>query len=239
MPGSAPDSPVVVVTGAAGNVGRATVVLLAERDVHVVAVDHHETAVRGILDSLAAPGRHLAVGDVDLTDPAACDRVIALAVERFGRVDGLATTVGGFAAAPVVDSGPELWERMFRLNVITTLNVFRAAIAPMRLRRHGSLVAVGAGAALRAPAGLAAYAAAKSAVLRLTESVADEVKADGIRVNAILPGTIDTPPNRAAMPTTDHAAWVTPHEIAEVIAFLLADASSGITGALLPVTGRS
>jgi len=75
--------------------------------------------------------------------------------------------------------------------------------------------------------------------MRMVESFADEVHGDGLRVNAILPGTIDTPPNRAAMPASDHAAWVTPQEIAEVIAFLLSDAASGITGAALPVTGRS
>jgi NAD(P)-dependent dehydrogenase (short-subunit alcohol dehydrogenase family) len=239
MPEPSPESAVVIVTGAAGNLGRATVALLAQRGAHIVAVDHHEAGVHGIIDSLATPDRHVAVGGIDLTDAAACDRVMALALERFGRIDGLATTVGGFASAAIADSARELWERMFRLNVISTLNVFRAAIVHMRPRRRGSLVAVGAGAALRAPAGLAAYAAAKSAVLRLTESFADEVKPTGIRVNAILPGTIDTPPNRAAMPSADHAAWVTPQEVAEVIAFLLDDASSGITGASLPVTGRS
>jgi NAD(P)-dependent dehydrogenase (short-subunit alcohol dehydrogenase family) len=233
------DSAVIVVTGAAGNLGRAIVELLAQRDIRIVALDHHETAVQGILDKLPMPERHVAVGNVELTDSAACERIMALAVERFGRIDGLVNTVGGFASAPIAESGPDLWERMFRLNAITTLNVFRAAIVHMRPKRRGSLVAVSAAAALRAPAGLAAYSAAKSAVLRLTESFAEELKADGIRVNAILPGTIDTPQNRASMPSADHAAWVRPREIAEVIAFLLDDASSGMTGAALPVTGRT
>jgi NAD(P)-dependent dehydrogenase (short-subunit alcohol dehydrogenase family) len=236
MPNS---DPVVVVTGAAGNVGRATLTLLARRGTSVVAVDHNAENVRTIMDTLENPDRHLSVVGVDLTDPAACDRVLALTIERFGRVDGLVNTVGGFASAPIAEAGPELWERMFRLNVTTTLNVFRAAVAHMRPKKRGSLVAIGAGAAVRAPAELSAYAAAKSAVLRLTESLADELKAEGIRVNAILPGAIDTPQNRAAMPAADHSAWVRPQEVAEAIAFLLADASSGVTGALLPVTGRS
>jgi NAD(P)-dependent dehydrogenase (short-subunit alcohol dehydrogenase family) len=236
MPNS---DPVVVVTGAAGNVGRATLTLLARRGTSVVAVDHNAENVRTIMDTLENPDRHLSVVGVDLTDPAACDRVLALTIERFGRVDGLVNTVGGFASAPIAEAGPELWERMFRLNVTTTLNLFRAAVAHMRPKKRGSLVAIGAGAAVRAPAELSAYAAAKSAVLRLTESLADELKAEGIRVNAILPGAIDTPQNRAAMPAADHSAWVRPQEVAEAIAFLLADASSGVTGALLPVTGRS
>jgi NAD(P)-dependent dehydrogenase (short-subunit alcohol dehydrogenase family) len=217
MPEAAHDSPVIVLTGATGNLGRATAGLLTQRGMHLIAIGH----------------------ETDLTDAAACEQAIAHAVERFGRIDGLVNTVGGFASAGVSESDPAFWDRMYRVNVLTTLNLFRAAISRMRPQRRGSLVAISAGAALRAPAGLAAYSAAKSAVIRMVESFADEVKGDGLRVNAILPGTIDTPPNRAAMPAADHAAWVTPLEIAEVIAFLLSDAASGITGAALPVTGRS
>jgi NAD(P)-dependent dehydrogenase (short-subunit alcohol dehydrogenase family) len=93
-------------------------------------------------------------------------------------------------------------------------------------------------AALRSPAGLAAYAASKSGVLRLVESYAEELKAEGIRVNAVLPGTIDTPQNRAAMPGADTTTWVQPAQLAEAIAFLLSGAASGVTGTLLPVTAR-
>jgi NAD(P)-dependent dehydrogenase (short-subunit alcohol dehydrogenase family) len=127
---------------------------------------------------------------------------------------------------------------MFRLNLLTTVNVFGAAIAQMRPAGRGSLVAIGAMPGLKAPAGLAAYAASKAGVLRLVESYADEVKRDGVRVNAVMPGTIDTPQNRASMPDADRSGWVAPEQLAEAIAFLLSDAASGITGALVPVTGR-
>jgi NAD(P)-dependent dehydrogenase (short-subunit alcohol dehydrogenase family) len=230
---------VVIVTGAAGNLGRATVNLLAERGFSIVAVDRAVGASQALIDSLASPARHLAISGIDLSDSAACDGVLARALDQFGRVDGLVHTVGGFDAAPIAAAGIDLWERMFRLNAVTTVNMFRPAIAAMRRARRGSLVAIGAVAALKAPAGLAAYSASKSAVLRLVESFADELKPEGIRVNAVLPGTIDTPQNRTAMPGADPSAWVTPRQLAEVIAFLMSDASSGVTGALYPVTGRS
>ena len=229
---------VVIVTGAAGNLGRATASLLAERGFSIVAVDRVVGASQAWLDGLALPARHLAISGIDLGDPAACDGVVARTLDRYGRVDGLVHTVGGFDAAPIAAAGSDLWERLFRLNTLTTVNMFRPAIAAMRPARRGSLVAIGAGAALKAPAGLAAYAASKSAVLRLVESFAAELKAEGIRVNAVLPSTIDTPQNRAAMPDADPSAWVTPRQLAEVIAFLISDAASGVTGASYPVTGR-
>ena len=85
---------------------------------------------------------------------------------------------------------------------------------------------------------MSAYAASKSAVLRLSESLADELKGDGVRVNAILPSIIDTPQNRSAMPKADTTKWVTTEQIAEVVAFLLGDAASGVTGAAIPISGR-
>jgi NAD(P)-dependent dehydrogenase (short-subunit alcohol dehydrogenase family) len=114
----------------------------------------------------------------------------------------------------------------------------RAVLPPMRAAGTGSVVVVGAASARQASAGIAAYAAAKSAALRLVESFADEVRPEGVRINAVLPGTIDTPQNRAAMPGADHATWVSAGQIADVIAFLLSDAGTGVSGALIPVTGR-
>ena len=229
------DEQAIIVTGAHGNVGSAVAALLAARGARVVRVD------RGGRSAPAADGggRGLSLGSIDLMEPADCERVAQRALAAFGRIDGVVSTVGGFAMGPVADSGPDLWERMFRLNVLTTLNIYRAVLPPMRAARRGSLVSVAAAAALRAPAGIAAYAAAKSGLLRLTESAAEELKREGVRVNAVLPAVIDTPPNRADMPDADHAAWTTPREVAEAAAFLLSDAASGVTGALVPVVGRN
>src|SRR4051794_20475700 len=229
---------VVLVTGAGGNLGAAVMVVLAAAGARIIAADRSEDALQHSLSALDDPVRHLAVPGIDLADEAACDRLVAQAVDRYGRIDGLAATVGGFAAAPLAETGTELLLQMLRINTITTLAIMRAVLPPMRKAGNGSLVVVGAASARRASSGIAAYAASKSAVFRLVESFADELRPAGIRVNAVLPGTIDTPQNRVAMPDADAGTWVRPQEVAEVMAFLLSEAASGVTGALIPVTGR-
>lgn len=229
----------IIVTGAAGNVGSAIIRLLAERGARVAAVDAVKEPLERLIASLPDAPRHLALAGYDLMDPAACAAIADRVGQELGGIDGAVNTVGGFAMGSLAESGPELWDRMFGLNLKSALNLYRAVVPAMQAAGRGSLVAIGAAAALRAPDGLAAYASSKSAVLRLTESLADELKRVGVRVNAVLPGTIDTPQNRAAMPDADASLWVKPTEVAEAILFLLSDAASGVTGALLPVGGRS
>lgn len=232
------DAQVTLVSGACGNVGRATVLRLAAGGGRIVALDQNADDIERVLASTGSRDRHLALPRHDLRDPARCEAAVRATLDSFGRIDGVAHTVGGFAAAGAAEGNADLWRGMFELNVMTTLNLFRAAIPAMIQSGRGSLVAIGAGAAIRAPAGLAAYAAAKSGVHRLVESFADELKTSGVRVNAVLPSIIDTPQNRLAMPDADPGSWVTPDEIAAAVSYLLSDAASGVTGALLPVPGR-
>jgi NAD(P)-dependent dehydrogenase (short-subunit alcohol dehydrogenase family) len=217
-----------IVTGAAGNLGSALARLLASRGARVVAVDASADALNRL--SLSGGGHVLLPGH-DLADPAACSRIADRALKEAGRIDLLACTVGGFAMAPLTESGPEQWEFMFGLNVMTTLNICRAVVPAMQTARSGSIVCVGSAAALRGASQLGAYAATKSAVLRLVETMAAELRSSHIRVNAVLPTTMDTPQNRAAMPDADPANWVKPEQVAEVMAFLLSDAASAVTGA--------
>jgi NAD(P)-dependent dehydrogenase (short-subunit alcohol dehydrogenase family) len=225
---------VIIVTGAAGNVGSALTKLLASRGAHVVAVDTVRDRLDTVVGSLEG-SRHLALSEYDLTGSAASAALIARVLSTYGRLDGVGTTVGGFAMAKLADAGLDQWDAMFTLNVKTTWNIYRAAVPAMREAGGGALCGIGSAAGLRGSAQMAAYSATKSAVMRLTESLADELRGDRIRVNAILPTTIDTPQNRAAMPAADTSRWVKPSEVAEAIAFLLSDAASGVTGALLPV----
>jgi NAD(P)-dependent dehydrogenase (short-subunit alcohol dehydrogenase family) len=225
---------VIIVTGAAGNVGSALAKLLASRSARVVLVDTVADRLATVAATLEGSA-HLAFSEYDLTNSVASTALVAKVQSECGRLDGVGTTVGGFAMAPLANAGPEQWEAMFRLNVMTTWNIYRAAVPAIRQAGGGALVGIGSAAGLRGSAQMAAYSATKSATMRLTESLADELRSDHIRVNAVLPTTIDTPQNRAAMPRADTSLWVQPSEVAEAMAFLLSDRASGITGALLPV----
>lgn len=218
-------SGIIVVTGAAGVLGKNLTKLLRERGWDAVGID---VAEAGDLD------RGM-IGGVDLTDERAVERAFSR-IAGGGQITGLANIAGGFTWETVADGTPQSWERMFHLNVLTALTTSRAALA--YLGPGGSIVNVGAAATARAAAGMGAYTASKSGVARLTEALAEEWKERGLRVNAVLPSIIDTPANRADMGDADAAKWVKPSELAEVIAFLLSDAASAITGASIPVTGR-
>lgn len=226
---------VIIVAGAAGNVGGAVARLLASRGARVAVVDALAAPLSAVLGSLEKPDRHLSIPDVDLTDPAAAAAMVAHTVATLGPLNGVATTVGGFAMGNLANTSLAAWDAMFSLNVKTTWNIYRAAVPALRAAGGGSLVGIGSAAGLRGSSQVAPYAATKSAVMRLTESLADELRPDRIRVNAVLPTTIDTPQNRAAMPDADRARWVSAAEVGEAMLFLLSDAASGISGALLPV----
>jgi len=181
----------------------------------------------------------LLVGGIDLTDATSLGKLIDQTLARFGRVDALVNTVGGYRGGkPVHETDLADWDFLFNINVRTTLLCCRAVIPQMLKQQRGAIINVASRDGLSGSAGYAAYSASKSAVLRLTESLAAELKASDINVNCIMPGTIDTPQNRAAIPNGDFSKWVEPSAIAEVIAFLVSDSARAINGAALPVYGR-
>ena len=169
--------------------------------------------------------------------PPQAKKAIDAVVAHFGRLDALVNIAGGFAFEAVAEGDPRTWQHMYALNVLTALNASRAAIPHLAASASARIVNIGAIGALQAGAGMGAYAASKAGVHRLTEALAAEWKGK-ITVNAVLPSIIDTAANRASMPKADFTKWVTPQELAEVILFLISDAASAVTGALLPVSGR-
>jgi NAD(P)-dependent dehydrogenase (short-subunit alcohol dehydrogenase family) len=161
-------------------------------------------------------------------------------MERFGRIDVLANTVGGYRAGlPVHETPLDTWDFMLNLNARTAFVLSRAVVPHMLARGSGKIVHVAARAALAGAGKAAAYSASKAATLRLVESLAAELRRENINVNCVVPGTIDTPENRQAMPKADHSRWVPPEAIADVILFLASDAAWPVNGAAVPVYGQS
>ncbi|NIB38920.1 SDR family NAD(P)-dependent oxidoreductase [Pseudomaricurvus alkylphenolicus] len=221
------DGKKVVVTGGNGALGRALTAQAIELGASVIALD------LSFAPEVSAQTQTLCA---DLTDLAETRRVF----EHIGSVDVVFNIAGGFAMGTRVaaDSDDE-WEKMFALNVATTRNVIRAVVPSMVAAGRGSIVNVGAAAACQGQADMSAYTASKSVVMRLTESLAQELKGEGINVNAVLPGVINTAANRAAMPDTDPSQWVEPTDLALAMCFLGSDAAKAIHGALVPVTGAN
>jgi NAD(P)-dependent dehydrogenase (short-subunit alcohol dehydrogenase family) len=228
---------VVLVTGAAGNLGRAVAAAFADGGARLVLFDmrreHLET-------SFGAETGRLSFAPVNLLNREAVEAAVAAARERFGRIDALANLAGGFRMGPPVHATPEAdWNFLFDINVRTLFNMVSSVVPRMLEGGGGKIVNVGAFAAQRGVAQMGGYVAAKSVVIRLTETMAAELRDKNINVNCVLPTTLDTPENRAAMPAADPKRWVATADLAQVIAFLCSDGARAMHGAAVPVTGLS
>jgi NAD(P)-dependent dehydrogenase (short-subunit alcohol dehydrogenase family) len=221
---------IVVVTGASGALGKVVAASALAAGAKVAGIDHAATTIKPTAERIE-------FGGVDLTDVAQAKKAIDAAAAHFGKLDALINIAGGFAFETTIDGDPKTWQRMYALNVLTALNASRAAVPHLAASSAGRIVNVGAMGALQASAGMGAYAASKAGVHRLTEALAAEWKGK-VTVNAVLPSIIDTRANRTSMPDADFSKWVKPEELANVILFLVSDAASAVTGALVPVAGR-
>lgn len=230
------DGQVVLITGAAGNLGQASARAFDAAGARVALVDHNPDSLTGLRTELA----DAAGFGADLIQPESVAAMVAQVHQHFGRIDVLANVAGGFTMGPAVHETTDRdWDHMLDLNARTVFNTCRAVIPHMLTQGGGRIINVAARAALEGKARMAPYCVSKAAVITLTESLAAEHKDSGINVNCILPGTVDTPQNRAAMPDQDHSKWVPPAALADVILFLASDAARCVTGAAVPVYGRS
>jgi NAD(P)-dependent dehydrogenase (short-subunit alcohol dehydrogenase family) len=228
---------IVLVTGGAGNVGRAvTRAFLASGD--RVAVPVYKTDAPEALDELRSEHHdRLHPFALDLTPERGAEAAVREVVEWGGRLDVVVHMMGGYSGGtPLGETPVEAWQRMMDLNLNSAFLVTRFALPRMQ-DAGGSFVFVSSRAARQASPGQAAYAVSKAGLLTLAEAIAAEYGAAGIRANAVLPGTVDTPANRRQMPDADHARWTDPAEIARVILFLTSPAAAAISGAAIPVYG--
>jgi NAD(P)-dependent dehydrogenase (short-subunit alcohol dehydrogenase family) len=226
---------IVLVTGAFGALGAAVARKFLAQGARLVLIDR--APVPGSA-AQAFPTPHALTGGVDLTDPAATTAALQAALGSSGELDVLVNVAGGFRWQTLEKGDLATWELMFAMNLKTAVVASRAALPHLLARGAGRIINIGAGAAGRGRSGMGPYTASKAGVERLSESLADELKDRHITVNSILPGTIDTPANRADMPDADTARWVQPDEVADVVAFLASDAARAVTGAAIRVFGR-
>ena len=220
----------IIITGANGNLGQVALKTFLELGANVVTVS------RGPCKQ-EIEGRVHFVENCDLSFYENAERVLAQTIKTFGGPDLLLNIAGGFIWKEIQDTSFEDIELQFNSNFKTMYNMVNCVLPSLGKRENARIINIGAMGALKAEAGMTAYAISKSAVMRFTEALAAE-STDHITVNALLPSIIDTPQNRADMADADHAKWVTSQEIVDQMAFLASNEASGINGALIPMAGR-
>ena len=224
----------ILITGGTGGLGTQVTQLALSRGAQVVVPYLHQSAMEQLKDSVPPHHRErLRLVPADLTDEAA---VISL-VSTMPRLDALIHLIGGFAMGDTIDYTYRDWKQDFELNVNTTFLLGKHSLRTMQAQNYGRIVTVGSRGAVIPSGKLAAYCAAKAAVVAFTQSIADEMKGTNVTANAVLPSVIDTPANRSVMGTAQVDQWVSPASLAQVICFLASEAAQDIRGAAVPVYG--
>jgi NAD(P)-dependent dehydrogenase (short-subunit alcohol dehydrogenase family) len=238
-------SEVALVTGAAGALGAEVARALAARGCKLVLVDgeHARTRLDSLASSLGGPGGVCVVAGDIRAESTWAEAMPRIAAELGAAPSRAALIAGAWRGGKALheEAGDDTWNAMIGANLDTVYRTLRALLPPMVTRGRGSVVVVGSRAAVEpaSSARSAAYAASKAAVVALAQAVAAEVLPHGVRVNAILPSTLDTPANRSSMPKADPSKWVSLSSAAGIVAFLLSDDARDVSGAALPVYGRA
>jgi NAD(P)-dependent dehydrogenase (short-subunit alcohol dehydrogenase family) len=229
---------VVMITGASGNLGTATGRAFLETGAKLALIDRQEDVLLQTFPELINEPDCIMASCADLTSLEEVDQAVTAVIDHFDRIDVLVNTVGGYRAGMTLHETPiETWEFMIRLNARSVF-IATQSVTPHMLRQgHGKIIHLAARPGLEGAPKASAYSASKAAVIRLVESASAELRDQSINVNCILPGTIDTPQNRTAMPDADYSRWVAPESLVDVIKFLASDASRDIHGAAIPVYG--
>ncbi len=229
---------VVVVTGAAGSLGQSIAAYFRREGAELALVDYSEALLQKVFPESDEENEILLA--CDLTDRTSTGNAFAKIIQRFGRIDVLANIAGGFTMGEAVhETSDKTWDFLFNLNTRSIVNTAAATVPAMLKQGGGKIINVSAASSQKGAPHQGAYIASKSAVSRLTESMAAELRGKNINVNCIMPSIIDTPINRISMPDADYSKWVKPEQLASVIGFLASDASIAVHGAGIPVVGLS
>jgi NAD(P)-dependent dehydrogenase (short-subunit alcohol dehydrogenase family) len=230
---------VALITGAAGNLGRRVAEQFHRTGARLVLVDLYKEKLQELYAEWRDPSQTLLVS-ANLSDEQSVQTMVKDAISGMDRIDILANIAGGFTMGPAIHETPvKDWDFMMDINARTMFLTSRAVIPIMLEQGGGRIVSVSARAATEGKANMGPYCVSKAAIITMTESLAAEHKFNNINVNCILPGTIDTQQNRAAMPNSDHSKWVPTKDLADVILFLASNQARAVTGAAIPVYGRS
>lgn len=222
---------VVLITGANGGLGSAVTTAFLDSGATVFGVSRNLSGAEFPHPSFRGMAAEIGSG-------AAALDVVARVIDQAGRLDALVHLVGGFAGGQdVVDTAEQTLERMLDLNFRTAFHLLRAVLPRMRSQRAGSIVAIGSRTVVEPQAMLGAYSASKAALVSLIRTVAIENRAEGITANVVLPGTMDTPANRATSPNADPSQWVDPGQVARLLLHLTSPEASQISGAVIPIYG--
>jgi len=230
----------VLVAGGTGGLGRALSLAFLKEGAAVIVTYRILDEFAALKSAAGQNALSLEGYATNVTDEAETRQLISTVLAKHKRLDAMVNTVGGYAGgAKLWESDTKVFDRMLALNLRSGLVLSRAVIPAMLEEKRGAIVNVASKAAVDHVAGLAAYSASKAAALAMIDSLANELKGTGVRVNSVLPSIIDTEPNRKAMPNEDFSKWPKPEDIARVILFLCSDDSKVVHGAAVPVYGGS
>jgi NAD(P)-dependent dehydrogenase (short-subunit alcohol dehydrogenase family) len=222
---------IVLITGANGGLGRYVTQAFLDAGATVVG-----NSPRIQPSEFSHPSFNALPGDVSTHQGAGT--LVDQLLTRFQRLDVVVHTVGGFAGGQsIADTDDATYQRMLDLNLNSVFHILRATIGPLRQSGDGRLIAIGSRAAVDPGANVGAYSASKAAMVSLIRTVAIENKDAGLKANVILPGTMDTPANRQAMPKADFTKWINPASVASLITWLASDSGKDVSGAAIPVYG--
>lgn len=234
------ENQIVLITGANGNLGSAVARAYADAGASLILLGRSRERVEQALPDLQGHKSVLIAPGTDVTDPQSIEKMVQIALTHYGRIDILANTVGGYHGGSAIhEMDVKAWDHMLDLNARSAFLISRAIIPVMLKAGAGKIIHTASRAAVAGSRGAGSYAASKAALVSLTDTLALELKGGGINVNCILPGTIDTPENRQAMPKADHSRWVKPEAIARIFLFLSSADAALLHGAHLPAYGLS